>query len=286
MTTPPEPGPEPPIEVAPEDDPKESFGTWLRRQRELREITLREIADTSKISLRYLQALEEDRFDLLPAAVFAKGFLRQYARYVGLDPEETVNFFLDARGQKQEEEVEEPPHPRRSGPTWSYALVALGVAIVLMLLVWGLLRLNQAGTVAPRNDAPETRPADPRSPADVEETATAAEANVTPPAEAVAPPPAAPAPAAPLVVTLDFRGDCWVQAAEDGESREARVYTQGESLQLEAQRVVRLHLGDVFDVVAEVNGRPFPLHDGTGPASRRITIDLDTIAATDDGAQG
>ena len=64
----------------------ESFGTWLRRQREVREIDLREIADSSKVSMSYLRAFEEDRFDVLPAPLFAKGFLRQYARYVGLDP--------------------------------------------------------------------------------------------------------------------------------------------------------------------------------------------------------
>ena len=51
----------------------------------MREISLREIAERTKISLRYLEALEEDRFDLLPAPVFAQGFLREYARYVGLN---------------------------------------------------------------------------------------------------------------------------------------------------------------------------------------------------------
>ena len=55
-----------------------SFGDWLRRQRELREISLRDIAERTKISLRYLEAMEADRFDLLPAPIFAKGFLREY----------------------------------------------------------------------------------------------------------------------------------------------------------------------------------------------------------------
>lgn len=73
------------------------FGGWLRRQRELRQVSLREIADVTKISIRYLEALEEDRFDVLPAPVFAKGFLREYARYVGLDPDEVVNTYLTAQ---------------------------------------------------------------------------------------------------------------------------------------------------------------------------------------------
>ena len=71
-----------------------SFGDWLRRQREVREISLRDIADRTKISFRYLEAMEADRFDLLPAPVFAKGFLREYARYVGLSPDDVVNHYL------------------------------------------------------------------------------------------------------------------------------------------------------------------------------------------------
>ena len=71
-----------------------SFGDWLRRQREMREISLRDIAERTKISLRYLEAMEADRFDLLPAPIFAKGFLREYARYVGLSPDDVVNHYL------------------------------------------------------------------------------------------------------------------------------------------------------------------------------------------------
>ena len=61
------------------DEETASFGSRLRRQREVRDIGLREIADASKISLRYLEAFEQDRFEALPAVVFAKGFLREYA---------------------------------------------------------------------------------------------------------------------------------------------------------------------------------------------------------------
>ena len=73
-----------------------SFGAWLRRQREIREIDLREIADKTKISMRYLKAMEQDRFEVLPAPIFARGFLREYAKYVGLDADEVVNYYLAA----------------------------------------------------------------------------------------------------------------------------------------------------------------------------------------------
>ena len=72
-----------------------SFGETLKRERELREITLREISDATKVNIRYLEALEQNRFEVLPGGLFNKGFIRAYATYVGLDCEEMVHAYLD-----------------------------------------------------------------------------------------------------------------------------------------------------------------------------------------------
>ena len=77
-----------------------SFGEYLRRERELREITLREISDHTKISYRYLEALEKDNPDKLPAEVFVKGFIRSYARYIGLDTDEAILRFQEFEIQR------------------------------------------------------------------------------------------------------------------------------------------------------------------------------------------
>lgn len=71
-----------------------SFGETLKRERELREISLRQISEATKISIRYLEALEQNRFELLPGGLFNKGFIRAYATYVGLDSESMVNSYL------------------------------------------------------------------------------------------------------------------------------------------------------------------------------------------------
>ena len=71
-----------------------SFGEELRRERELREISLREIAEATKISLRYLDALERNDFRHLPGGVFNKGFVRAYSQFIGIDPEGMVNAYL------------------------------------------------------------------------------------------------------------------------------------------------------------------------------------------------
>src|SRR4051812_40050433 len=107
-----------------------SFGDWLRRQRELREISLRDIAERTKISQRYLEAMEQDRFDLLPAPLFAKGFLREYARYVGLSPDEVVNHYLAVQQQESPEEdgvkkdqtLVNRPHRVKPVRSWTYGL--------------------------------------------------------------------------------------------------------------------------------------------------------------------
>jgi cytoskeletal protein RodZ len=282
MMTEPEIATEPELE-APSEDAKESFGSWLRRQRELREITLREIADTSKISLRYLQALEEDRFDLLPAPVFAKGFLRQYARYVGIDPEETVNFFLTARGQEEEEVTGVAQRPPQTVATWSYVVVAIVVVVVLMAVVWGLLWLNrqrsEEAEEAPAGTAALTAIPSSGIPPSGAATAAGGEAEEAAAPEPPVMEPSVPAPSAPLLVTLDFSGNCWVRAAVDGERQEDRVYTQGESLQLEAQEFVELELGNVREVNAEVNGHRLPFDDRRGGSVRRLHIDLEMAAS-------
>src|SRR5689334_14673849 len=119
-----------------------SFGDWLRRQREMREISLRDIADRTKISLRYLEAMEEDRFDLLPAPLFAKGFLREYARYVGLSPDEVVNHYLSVQGEDKEEEGDQTLIRRRAknsaqkARSWAFYLFFVLMGLALLGLVW------------------------------------------------------------------------------------------------------------------------------------------------------
>jgi cytoskeletal protein RodZ len=71
-----------------------SFGEELKRERELRRISLREISESTKINIRYLEALENNDFRHLPGGVFNKGFVRAFAQFIGVDPESMVNAYL------------------------------------------------------------------------------------------------------------------------------------------------------------------------------------------------
>jgi len=86
--------PSPPVEL--------HFGDTLRRAREQRNMSLRDIAQKTRISVRWLEALEEARLDGLPAAVFVSGYLRSYARAVGLDGQALITRYhalLRERGE-------------------------------------------------------------------------------------------------------------------------------------------------------------------------------------------
>jgi cytoskeleton protein RodZ len=69
------------------------FGESLRKERELRGITLEDISAHTKVNTRFLEALEHDDFSVLPAKAFAKGFLRSYAKMVGLDEDLVLTNF-------------------------------------------------------------------------------------------------------------------------------------------------------------------------------------------------
>lgn len=62
------------------------LGQYLKNVREQKGITLGDVADTTKITIRYLEAIENGQFNLLPSRIFARGFVKSYAKCIGLDP--------------------------------------------------------------------------------------------------------------------------------------------------------------------------------------------------------
>ena len=78
-----------------EQEKKEPIGNSLRKVRQERNLTLEEISRITKISKRYLMAIENDNFDQLPAPTFARGFIRAYANFVGIDSEEIVQKYRE-----------------------------------------------------------------------------------------------------------------------------------------------------------------------------------------------
>ena len=69
----------------------ENFGSYIKHERELRGVPLEEISRITKIHIRFLEALEDNRFDELPGEVFIKGYIRSYANIIGSDFSTEIN---------------------------------------------------------------------------------------------------------------------------------------------------------------------------------------------------
>jgi cytoskeleton protein RodZ len=190
----------------------QSFGARLKKERERRKISLDEISVSTKIGVRFLRALEEEHFDQLPGGIFNKGFVRAYARYLGIDEEQAIADFLAASGaqqpeEKPEEQLEEiVPQAWRQAEGNGPARIPWGMFAVVLLIVafglaiWGFYSRNsrQHRTIAPTRPANVPASAGGTSRSDLKQSAPAESAPQVPPASQQ---PSSPTPGGQLAAT-------------------------------------------------------------------------------------
>ncbi len=116
---------------------KGTFGERLKRERELREVSLEEVAKGTRIAERFLQALENEQWDRLPGGVFGRGFVRSIARYLGLSEENLLSEYDLARGESANPPPQKPEERIPSPPKWIHAAAALALVALVALLVFG-----------------------------------------------------------------------------------------------------------------------------------------------------
>lgn len=122
------------------------FGMKMRRLREERGVSLRQIADVTRISLSVLEALERNDISRLPGGIYGRAFVRAYAIEVGLDPEQAVRDFLSQfpqdsviAGSPHTTDLGHLPSSRRGGN--SIVVVVISVVIgAIVLLAFALLQ--------------------------------------------------------------------------------------------------------------------------------------------------
>lgn len=125
----------------------DSFGEYLKRERELREISLEEIRDYTKINIRFLKALETDKFDLMPGKFFTRGIIRSYASYIGLDVRDVLDkyneLFLkksppeEKRAEEEEKVDETKPLLKAKILIWALVIIVLISASVFLYYKYG-----------------------------------------------------------------------------------------------------------------------------------------------------
>ena len=233
-----------------------SFGDTLRRERELRGVELREVAEATKISIRFLQALENDRIDVLPGGIFPRAFARQYASYLGLDPDRTVAEFVYAYGEQAGQPT--TPAPTRPRSVRAPLLVAIAVLAALGLAAWAALRYEAQGASSEPAAAAST-PASTFAPDPVYPPPTTVPASVPPDGQG-------------LVLTLNSRQSCWVAVLADGVKVVDRVMNEGEAQTIRAKGEMVLSVGNAGGVTFTLNGQPGVSLGREGEVRRNIVI--------------
>jgi transcriptional regulator with XRE-family HTH domain len=262
-----------------------SFGEELRREREIRGISLKEISDATKISKRFLDAIERNDHKTLPAPVFTRGFVREYARYLGLNHEEMVNRYNYAAAG--DERIEKGPHlehsnaplpqhplelkgpPPKKGIPPSYARIdrniffAVLIAALLGGVTWWAVKNKRLLDI------------------DSARSETAAAAPIVP----VRPPQTSTEPATPpgsagmLRLSVAVIGDSWVTLEADGKTVLNTEMAIGEERSFEARENFRFRtIGNAAGVILTLNDVRLPPLGEQGEVMRNYVIDREDLA--------
>jgi cytoskeleton protein RodZ len=265
----------------PPEHTSSGFGGRLRDARERRGVSLRQIANATKISVAVLEALERNDISKLPGGIFGRAFVRSYAVEVGLDPEATIQDFIAhfpndsvIAGHPTSDRGEDPvavEGDRRTAGTFLWLLV-VSVPIAAGLLYFATLgrqipaeppppvdarpsETPAAAEAPPSSAAPAEPPAQPPPVAAAEPAAVDA---TTPAAPADTPADARPAamttPSDALTVALRVKRPCWISATVDGQKSIERLLQPGEQQTVTVRREMVLTAGDASAIALQFNG--------------------------------
>lgn len=123
-----------------------TLGEKLRQAREERGISISEVAEQTRISPHYLESIENDDYRTLPGGIFNKGFVKSYAKYVGLDEVEALQDYTQIIVSQNGEATDEPktyrPEVLTDDRASSSILPTIVFAVIILgLMTWGILSL-------------------------------------------------------------------------------------------------------------------------------------------------
>jgi cytoskeletal protein RodZ len=205
-------------------------GERLRAAREAQGLTIEEIANSTRIPKRHLQTIEQGDYSGLPAPTYSTGFIKSWARRLGLDGQALSEEFRAEMGGMPSESAQilpyEPADPRRTPPA-GLALLALLIAVVL-----GLGYLYWRGTAEQPAEIATATSTQPAAPQPATPPAQATPATATPPAAT------APQPTGPVVISATQ--DVWMKISDSGKSLFYGVLKSGDHFEVPADAVAPL----------------------------------------------
>jgi cytoskeleton protein RodZ len=239
---------------------KGSFGELLKRERELREVSLNELTVKTRVPVRFLEALESEDWKKLPGGVFNRGFVRVIARYLGLSEEHFLSEYDLAHGQHAVIAPPTPPNPIPSPPKWVVAAGLLFILLVIAGLITGSVygwRRYAAHRAAKRALAPSQQtPPQTSSPPPLPNLIAEASASTTAPA---------------LDLALSASASTHIRVVADGRILADETVPLGTARHFSAARQFEVTAADAAAVLLELNGQPIP---ALGPAGSSGTIVL------------
>jgi cytoskeletal protein RodZ len=227
------------------------FGDQLKREREMRGVSLEEVSKATRISTRFLEALEKEQWDQLPGGVFRRGFIRSVARFLGLDGDALISEYeLQTKGIQHDRVAVK--HSSEIPRDYRPAIAA--VAIVIALLVGGWFVFVHYGSViaAHFHKQPSAAPAA-NSPADstlppADPAAANAQASST----------AAADPAMPLDLKIQAGKSCELKVTADGKQVFDGHIKADEVKSFEAHDTLEITATDPTALFLSLNGETVP----------------------------
>jgi cytoskeleton protein RodZ len=267
-----------------------SVGQILRDAREAQGVTLDDAAARLRLMHRQIEAMETNDFESLGQPVFARGFVRNYARLLGLAPEALLARMEGAPVEPTAVSRAEPPPPRSWLASAWLILLLLGLLVVVGVPVALYLWLNSEVDEAPQNRMPPaalSRPAPVAAPVPVAEPVETAPPVVpTAPVEPAVPAaepagaaeagaPAAPAaPAASSVLHIEFGDEAWAEIKDVGGRRLLRqLNPAGSRVDIHGQPPFDVVIGNAAQARMTYNGRPIDLKPFIDVTVARFTLE-------------
>jgi hypothetical protein len=242
------------------------LGKALREARERRGESLEVASRETRIHERFLQSLEDDApCGAYPGAVYGRFFLREYAEYLGLDPEPLVSAFDRARTEPAVVPLRDRALPKQptGGSRVAVALAAVALAVVAVLSWTGGSR-ERGLFGAPATSLPPAHAA-------AQSPAAHADAQSQPPSPARLPPQENPPPQQGVHAVLRMESACWIRAVVDGNQVLARTYPAGSMRSFHAHHTLELTLGNAGAVRLRVDGDLVP----TGAAGQVVHLSFE-----------
>ena len=246
------------------------FGKKFKAARESKNVTIEDVASETRISARFLRAIEREAFEELPGGVFNRGFIRSYAKQVGLDTDEVISEYEVLTKQAAEFDNDAPERtPEMASPERHIIPIAIGSLVVLIVLFYVFATNSGTSTDAATTQLPATetlaRPTPTTRPAPIRPETVATSSNQESRT------------GDSLRIEIQIQDATWVSVRADGlQITDGEILLPGTTHKYNAQDVIELTVGNAAGLTLRINDQAVP-RLGIAGQVRVLTITPDNI---------